>query len=127
MEVEVGNVAQNKGQHERVKGYGAMMVRDHKAANQELMSLAAAQGVQLPASLSAEKQKMVTAMQAMQGKTFDNHYMGMMVTDHQRTIAEFERQANNGNDPRLKAWAAKTLPVLRMHLDSAKAINNALK
>jgi uncharacterized protein DUF4142 len=37
-------------------------------------------------------------------------------------IAEFEKEANSGRDPDVKAWASKTLPTLRAHLDGAKAL-----
>ena len=51
----------------------------------------------------------------------------MMVDYHKEDIDEFEKCSNNSKDADLKAFAAKTLPVLRTHLDSAKAINDALK
>jgi putative membrane protein len=71
--------------------------------------------------------KHVTSMQKMQGRAFDKHYMNMMVKDHQNTIADFQKQAINGGDPELKSWAAKMLPALQMHRDSAIAINKTLK
>jgi putative membrane protein len=126
-EVSAGNAAQQNAQHDRVKAYGAMMVRDHSSANQELMGLASGRGMTVPTTLPPDKQNHVAELQKMQGRAFDNHYMGMMVTDHKKTIADFEKQANGGNDPELKAWAAKMLPALKMHLDSATAINAAIK
>ena len=51
----------------------------------------------------------------------------MMVDDHQKTVDKFEKASKNSKDAELKAWVDKTLPTLRMHLDSAKAINSALK
>ena len=61
----------------------------------------------------------------MKGKSFDSHYMGMMVKDHQKTLTDFEKQSTGGSDADLKAWAAKTLPTLQMHRDSATAISKA--
>ncbi len=54
-------------------------------------------------------------------------YMSMMVDDHQKDIDQFEKASNKANDANLKAFASKALPVLRMHLDSAKAINDGIK
>ncbi|WP_165917411.1 DUF4142 domain-containing protein [Flaviaesturariibacter aridisoli] len=127
MEVDAGNLAQTNAMNDRVKAFGSMMVRDHSAANQELMSLAQAKGLMLTDSSSKMMQDHMTSMQKMQGKAFDKHYMGMMVTDHNKDVAEFEKAASSANDPDLKAWAAKTLPTLKMHQDSAKAINMAIK
>jgi putative membrane protein len=49
-----------------------------------------------------------------------------MVDGHQSAVNDFKKQTDN-DDPDVKAWVNKTLPVLQMHLDSAKAIKKALK
>lgn len=127
MEVEAGNAAQQNAANDRVKAYGSMMVNDHSKANSELMALVGGRGITIPNALPADMQKHIEEMRKMTGKSFDNHYMSMMVNDHQKTIADFEKQANSGTDPELKAWAQKTLPALQMHRDSATAINKAIK
>ncbi|NTS41444.1 DUF4142 domain-containing protein [Flavisolibacter sp. BT320] len=127
MEVEAGNAAQLKAQHERVKAYGAMMVRDHNTANQELMTILSGRGLTPPATLPAEHKAHVDALNKTSGAAFDKQYMGMMVSDHEKTIADFEKQASAGTDADLKAFATKTLPALRAHRDSAVAINAAIK
>ena len=126
-EVQGGQTAQQSAQNDRVKNFGQMMVNDHSKANQQLQSLAAAKGMTLPADLPADKQKMLTQMKSMQGAAFDKHYMSMMVDDHQEDVADFEKQANSASDPDVRSFASQTLPVLKMHLDSAKAINSAIK
>ena len=127
MEVESGTVAQQNAQHERVKAFAAMMVKDHRGANQELMGLVGGRGMNIPSTLPPDTMKHMTSMQKMQGKAFDKHYMNMMVNSHQNTIADFQKQAINGGDAELKAWAAKMLPALQMHRDSAIAINKNMK
>jgi len=122
MEVEAGNLAQQNASNQRVKDFAAMMVRDHTTANQELMSFASGRGLMLSDSLMPEHRKHVDAMRNMKGKSFDQHYMSMMTDAHQKDVAEFEKASQNVNDADLKNWATKTLPTLRMHLDSAKAI-----
>ena len=127
MEVEAGNVAQQNSTNDRVKAFGTMMVNDHSKANSELTTLAGGRGVTIPTALPPDMQKHIEEMRKMKEKQFNNHYMSMMVNDHQKTIADFEKQANSGADPELKAWAQKTLPALQMHRDSATAINKAIK
>jgi putative membrane protein len=36
--------------------------------------------------------------------------------DHKNDIAEFQKEARSGDDRDVKAWAAKTLPMLQEHL-----------
>lgn len=125
MEVSGGNTAQANAASDRVKSFGGMMVTDHTKANNELMALASGKGVTLPSALPADEQKHLDAMSKMKGKEFDSHYMNMMLTDHKKDIADFEKEASSGKDPDLKAWASKTLPTLKAHLDSAQAISKA--
>jgi putative membrane protein len=65
----------------------------------------------------------VAGLQNRKGAAFDKAYMTMMVQDHQKDIQEFEKASNNLSDGEAKAFATRTLPVLKAHLDSATAIN----
>lgn len=125
MEVEAGNLAQQNGNNQRVKDFGAMMVRDHGQANNELKSLVASRGIMLPDSLPADKRKHIESMQKMKGKSFDSHYISMMKDDHAKDIKKFEKEAGSGQDADVKNWASKTLPTLKMHKDSIDAISKA--
>lgn len=49
-----------------------------------------------------------------------------MVSDHETDVKEFETQANKGNDPDVKAFAARTLPVLQKHLQMARDVNDQI-
>lgn len=127
MEVQAGELASTKAQHPRVKAFGAMMVRDHSKANEELKALAGSKNITIPAAPGEDHQKHINDLNQKSGKDFDDAYMSMMVDDHQKDVDEFEKASNNAKDASIKAFAAKTLPTLRMHLDSAKAINDARK
>lgn len=126
MEVELGRMAANNSTVQPVKDFGAMMVRDHSKANEELKTLASAKNITLPAAMGGNHQKHVNDLAAKKGAEFDKDYINMMVDDHQHDIALFEKAARL-KDADVSAFAAKTLPVLRTHLDSAKAIKSRLK
>ena len=125
MEVEAGNLAQQNGASQRVKDFGAMMVRDHGQANNELKSLVSSRGIAIPDSLPADKRKHIESMRKMTGKSFDSHYVSMMKEDHRKDIGKFEKEANSGKDADVKNWASKTLPTLKVHKDSIDAISKA--
>jgi putative membrane protein len=44
-----------------------------------------------------------------------------MIRDHQQDIADFRKEAESGQDPDLKAFAQRTLPILEQHLQMAEA------
>lgn len=126
MEVQLGNYAQQNAANQRVKDFGSMMVRDHSKANDELKSIVANKNVTLPTAVTGDEKEHMEDLMKKTGKDFDKAYMSMMVEDHKKDINEFEKATNNVMDPDVKAWASKTLPVLRVHLDSAQAINKAV-
>jgi putative membrane protein len=45
-----------------------------------------------------------------------------MVADHEEAVAIFETEVEKGSNPDLKAFAKKTLPTLKHHLQMAKAL-----
>lgn len=126
-EVMMGQLGEKNGSSQAVKDFGAQMVTDHTKANDELKSLAAQKNITLPATTSADHQRMHDDLAKKSGKDFDKAYMDMMVDDHQKNVDLFQNEANNGADADLKAWAAKTLPTLQSHLDKAKQIRDGLK
>ena len=88
-EVEMGNLAQQKAVNQRVKDFGTMMVKEHSQANDELKALVSNRGITIPTALPADQQKHMDAMQKMTGKSFDQHYVDMMVNDHKKDINEY--------------------------------------
>jgi putative membrane protein len=127
MEVELGTAAQTHASAEQVKRFGSMMVRDHTKANDELKSIAATKNITIPATMGNDQRKMADDLMAKSGTEFDKKYMSMMVDDHKDDIGKFEDAAENAKDPDVKAFALKTLPVLKTHLDSAMVINDDVK
>src|SRR5436189_140934 len=57
----------------------------------------------------------------------DKDYMDMMVKDHQADLAEFQKEAQSGTDPDLKAFAAKGAKMVSTHLKLAQETQSKLK
>ena len=53
--------------------------------------------------------------------------MDAMVKDHEKDLAEFEKEAKNGSDPSVKSFADKTAKTVQEHLQMAKEIDAKLK
>ena len=126
LEVQLGQLAAKNGMSEQVKSFGQRMVDDHSKANQELMQIAQQKGITLKTSLDKKHQDMVDKLAKKSGKDFDKDYMDMMVKDHKDDVDEFQKEANTGKDADVKAFAAKTLPVLQEHHRMAEDTQKAL-
>ena len=125
-EVAMGKLAAQKAVDAEVKKFGQMMVTDHSKANEELKELARSKNINLPNDPNAHKDEMDTLMRAT-GKDFDREYVDIMVQDHEKDVAAFEKQAENSSDPDVRAFAAKTLPTLKKHLEVNKQIESNMK
>ncbi|MBA2248884.1 MAG: DUF4142 domain-containing protein [Chitinophagaceae bacterium] len=124
MEVELGQMAQQKAKSQRVKDFASMLVTDHTNANNELKSLATANNVSVPTTMMTDHQKHVDMMKNKTGTDFDKAYISMMVADHKEDIEQYKKEANATSNDAFKGFAAKALPVLQKHMDSAQAIHN---
>lgn len=124
MEVELGKMAQEKAASQRVKDFGKMMVEDHQKANQELKALAAQKNITLPTAPGEDHQEHINKLAEKSGTEFDEEYMQLMVKDHQEDVDLFEEAAQDAQDADVKAFAAKTLPVLKNHHQMAGQIKD---
>ncbi len=126
MEVEAAKIAQKSASSQQVKDFAAKMLEDHTRANNELKAFSVKKKVITPDALPAEDQIHLDEMKKLKGAEFDKHYMEMMVTDHEKTVALFKEGVAN-KDLGLKEWATKTLAVIEKHDEMAKTINSTLK
>jgi putative membrane protein len=126
-EVELGQLAQQKATNAKVKDFGAMMVTDHTKVNNEMKALAKSKGITLPVAIDTDEQKVKDNLSAKTGTDFDKAYVSNMIDDHKKDIKEFEDASKNCKDADLKAFAIKTLPTLKMHLDAIQKIHDDMK
>jgi putative membrane protein len=125
-EVEHGKLATGKAVNLKVKELGERMIADHTLAGNELKSLAASKQITLPAALDPPHQAAHDKYAKLSGGEFDRTYIQDMVADHQKAVADFTAEANNGKDSEVKAWASKTLPGLQAHLKMAQDLQREL-
>ena len=121
-EVDAGKLAQDKGSSQQVKDFGAMMVKDHSAANEKLQTLATTKGIDLPTSASVSQMATKAKLDVLSGDTFDKSYIKSQVKAHRATIALFRKEIATGQDAAAKTFATATLPTLRAHLKAIDTI-----
>jgi putative membrane protein len=127
MEVQLGQLAQEKASNEQVKEFAARMAQDHAKANDELKQLATSKGANVPSAVANSQQKDVDKLQKLSGADFDRAYMKQMVSDHKADINDFQKEAKSGKDVDLKSFATTTLPTLQEHMTLAQSTYNAVK
>lgn len=126
-EIDTGKMAEAQASNNQVAGFGKMLVTDHTKSSKELMKLAEAAKLDVapPAQLDQRHQVIADSLKSAKGKGFDTAFAQAQVAAHQEGIALFKAYAQNGDNPELKAFAKKGLPVLQKHLEMAQKLAGA--
>jgi putative membrane protein len=122
-EIEAGKLAQAMGTSPEVKAFGEKMVTDHEKAAAELEKVADEKGAKLPAAMLKRHQKMLDDLKDEKpGKEFDNTFRRYMIASHKEAVSLFDESAKKSADKDVKAFAAKTLPILQHHGSMAERL-----
>ncbi len=122
-EVELGRLALKQAASKDVRQFAQRMIDDHTKAGDELKQLAMRKKVPPPPPELLPTQKEAMAKLAkLQGAAFDSAYVQEMVADHEKDVAAFDNVAKTATDADVKAYAAKTLPTLKEHLQMIRML-----
>jgi putative membrane protein len=119
-EVNMGKLAQEKGQSEEVKQFGKMLEQDHSAHLQKAEQTAEKLGVNAPTEPDAKSKATRDKLSTMSGAKFDKQFAKAMISDHKRDIAAYKRQSKSKGP--LADFATETLPTLQEHLETAESL-----
>jgi putative membrane protein len=122
-EVQVGKLAQERGESEQVKQFGQRLERDHGANLEKAKPLAESMGVTLPTAPNAEQKATYDELSGLSGVQFDRQFAKKMVQDHKKDIKAFEH-ATRGTGTTAD-FAKQTLPTLREHLKIARSLGGS--
>ena len=125
-EVQLGQLAKDKGSSQAVKDFGDRMVTDHSQANNDLKSIASSKGITVPDAMDTKDKATYDRLSKLSGAQFDRAYMNTMVKDHQTDVTEFRKESQSAKDPDIKSFASKTLPTLESHLEMARTTDRQL-
>lgn len=126
-EIALGELAQQKGTAQSVRDLGKMMFDEHTVALGELKTLAAGKNISLPAGPTEDGQETLKKFQDKKTADFDKDYAAKMVDGHKDAISKFEKASTDAADADVRAWAAKMLPALKMHLEHSETVKAQLK
>jgi putative membrane protein len=121
--VEAGKLAVQRGSSEGVKKFGQHAIEHHTQINDELTQLASKKGVTLPKKMSKKEQEALAKIAKLSGPDFDKAYLEMEIKDHSKDLSAFQKEAKDGKDPDVKAWAAKTVAAIEEHLKMARDLS----
>lgn len=119
-EIQASHLALQRSNDPDVKKFAVRMIDDHTKINLEIAELARISGAKLPQEVTADQKIKYDDLSKMVGHNFDKRYMQLEVGNHEDYVKDFSNQAEKGSDVGVKAFAARTLPMLKEHLQLAK-------
>jgi putative membrane protein len=127
-EIEAAKLAQSKSQNEQIKNFAQQMIDDHTKALGDVQQLAQTKGVTLPSELDKTNKAKADKLAAMSGDAFDRAYMAQAgVADHKKVHGMLRQAQSRAKDPDVKALAARILPTVDQHLNSAQQLQGTSK
>lgn len=122
-QVEAARLAERRASQPMVKAFAALLQQQHGAALAELETLLLTRSVPWTGGIPAERRSVLDALESLAAVVFDRRFVEQVgIADHQTAVRLFESAVRQLQDPALRDWTERTLPVLQNHLASAHQI-----
>lgn len=119
-EAHEGQMAESQASRADVKDFAKTLVDDHTASYTQLSALAAKTGVAIPKGINVAQNRTVVQLVHLKGDRFDRQFTSDEIAAYRQMLATFKREAQQGRDPDVKAYATKTIPTLQKELQLAQ-------
>ena len=117
-EANLGQVAEDKG-GPTVKNFGEALRTDHTNDYYQLTEAAQKAGLIVPKGVDAEHNRVIDSLDKLKGAAFDHRFAREMVAGHEHAISIYKKEAEDAQNPDIKAYAQEALSTLQKHLDDA--------
>lgn len=125
-EIEMGQLAVSKSQHEEIVDFANTMINDHTNAQNRLKDLASKKNIPMPDTLDTAHKAMREMLSALEGYKFDSAYISSQVTDHEKAERIFKDGDDKNDDDELEDYAEETLRHIRQHLERARQLKEEI-
>jgi len=115
-EIQLGQLAAQKGGSDDVKAFGQKMVEDHTALNKEIEDVADSAGVMLPKRMNKTSQAEYDKLNGLSGDAFDTEYLTYMVKGHHQDLREFRMESATTQNPALRETVVKAQRMIHGHM-----------
>jgi putative membrane protein len=132
IDIEAGELADEKADNDRVKAFGKQMVTDHTGVNKMASDLASKLGL-TPAdnatsrALDTAADAMTAKLEGLSGAEFDRAYIANEVAFHQQVLDAIDSTLlPNAQNAELRSLIEQVRPAIAGHLEMARQIEASL-
>jgi putative membrane protein len=121
-EIESSRLLLARSQHPQIRAFAERMIEHHGMLSNEMRALPEA-STRMPAALDERHTNMLLTLRRQEEVDLLNrYYVEQQIEGHTETLAAYEAYASNGDVPALKAFAERHTPMIREHLQAARAL-----
>lgn len=122
--IQSSEVAQTKAVDPAILKFAALLVQDHRAANQELMDVAGSAGIPVPTDAYPDNREVMETVNERAGPEFEKNYIRDMVKDHQKAINICKKGISSAESKPLSDFFSRHLTKLQEHLAHARKLED---
>lgn len=118
-EIQSSTIAVQRTQRAEVRQFAQMMIDHHSKSTADLVAAAKGAGITPPAPrLRADQDRMIAGLRdSGTGADFEMAYLRGQLQAHREALMLHQTYAQSGDNPALRAAAARIVPVVQMHLE----------
>lgn len=116
LELQLGQLAQEKSRSMFIRNFGERMIVDHDLANRELDSISDRKGFRMPRRLDLAHQRTYDRLINLSGEAFDAQYLTTMRELHEADLAKYRQFLRRGKDQEIRNYASKGISMIENHL-----------
>lgn len=121
-EIQSSQLALSRARSPDVRAFAQMMIDHHSATTRQLTAAATAAGTPPSPMLMPMQADMIARLQGANGAEFDRMYIAQQIPAHEMALALHRNYSSNGDTASLRTVAAAAVPIVRQHLDRARAL-----
>ena len=120
LEIELARIAFVRAQSPDVRAFARQMLIDHREMAAKLDNFGLVRGYLIVRQIEPEGASTIARFRNLDTASFDRAYMDEMVAAHEKAVATLETQA--ASDRETASIATDSLPIVRHHLEMARAL-----
>ena len=124
-ELSTAELALTKSTRGDIKSYAHTMIADHKSLDPKLHQLAKRNGVDLPTSMTDEKQQSYDHLKGLDGKAFESAFVKDEADDNGKDVATEQKEIEATDNPHLKAFVGRLKQSDAKHAKLGQALQQA--
>jgi putative membrane protein len=122
VEVQLGQMAQEKSQSDDVKQFAEKMVENRKRLDDQLAPLAKQLDVNQSKGPDKKMKQEMAKLQTLSGQQFDEEYIRTIEKEHEKDVKNLKQAAGSAQDPNVQRTAQADAPIIEQHLQAIQKL-----